>query len=113
LSAELRTDVGKGASRRLRRAGEKIPGIVYGGGDAPQPIVVEARALGRATEDDTFFSHILTLTIDRKPGQVIARDMQMHPATGKALHIDFQRIVADQEITIDIPIHFINERNAP
>jgi len=109
LSAELRTDVGKGASRRLRRAGEKVPGIVYGGGDVPQPIVVGARALGRAIEDDTFFSHILTLTIDRKPGQVIARDMQMHPATGKPLHIDFQRVVADQELTIDVPVHFINE----
>jgi large subunit ribosomal protein L25 len=109
IAAELRADVGKGASRRLRRSGERVPGILYGGGDAPQPIMVEARALARAIEDDTFFSHILTLILDRKSSQVIARDVQLHPATGRAMHIDFQRILADQEITVEVPIHFLNE----
>jgi large subunit ribosomal protein L25 len=109
IAAQVRADVGKGASRRLRRAGEKVPGIVYGGGDAPLPVLVEARALARAIEDDTFMSHILTLIVDAKPSQVIARDVQLHPASGKAMHIDFQRIVADQEITVEVPIHFANE----
>lgn len=109
IAAQVRADVGKGASRRLRRAGEQVPGIVYGGGVPPQPIVLNARALARATEDDTFLSHILTLTIDSKASQVIARDVQLHPATGYIRHIDFQRVVADQEITVDVPIHFVNE----
>jgi large subunit ribosomal protein L25 len=109
LAAEPRADVGKGASRRLRREGVKVPGILYGGGDAPQAIVVDAHTLSRATEDDAFFSHILTLTMPDKASQVIARDMQLHPATGKTLHIDFQRIVEGQELTIDVPLHFLNE----
>ena len=109
LAAEPRADVGKGASRRLRREGSKVPGILYGGSDPPQAIVVDARTLARATEDDAFFSQILTLTLPGKASQVIARDMQLHPATGKALHIDFQRIVEGQEITIDVPLHFLNE----
>lgn len=109
LTAELRTDVGKGASRRLRRAGEKVPGIVYGGGEAPVSVTLNARALAKATEHDTFFSQILSLNIDNAASQVIARDVQSHPMTGRAIHIDFQRIVEGQELTVDIPIHFLNE----
>jgi large subunit ribosomal protein L25 len=109
LSAELRTDVGKGASRRLRRAGEKVPGIVYGGGEAPVSITLNARTLAKATESDTFFSQILSLRIGGAASQVIARDVQSHPLTERAMHIDFQRIVEGQEITVDIPLHFLNE----
>ncbi len=109
LSAEPRTDVGKGASRRLRRAGERVPGILYGGGEASVPITVNAHALARATSHDTFFSQILSLNVAGKPSQVIARDVQSNPTTGRAMHIDFQRIVEDQEITVEIPIHYLNE----
>ncbi len=109
LVAEIRTDIGKGASRRLRRAGEKVPGIVYGGGEAPVSIALNARVLAKATEQDTFFSQILSLKLGDAASQVIARDVQSHPMTGRAMHIDFQRIVEGQEITVDIPIHFLNE----
>ncbi len=109
LIAEPRSDVGKGASRRLRRNAAKIPGIVYGGGEEPVNISLIENDLSKAIQLDSFFSQILALKLGAAKSQVIARDMQRHPATNKPIHIDFQRIVADQEITVEIPIRFINE----
>ena len=109
LIAEPRSDVGKGASRRLRRNAAMVPGIVYGGGEAPVTISLVENSLSKAIQADTFFSQILSLKLGNTRSQVIARDMQRHPASNKPIHIDFQRILADQEITVQIPIHFINE----
>jgi large subunit ribosomal protein L25 len=109
LNAEPRSDVGKGASRRLRRNAARIPGIVYGGGEEPVNISLIENDLSKAIQADSFFSQILALKLGDARNQVIARDMQRHPASNKPIHIDFQRIVAYQEITVEIPIHFINE----
>jgi len=109
LIAEQRSDVGKGASRRLRRHAAMVPGIVYGGGEAPMNVSLGENSLSKAIQNDTFFSQILALKIGAAKSQVIARDLQRHPASNKPIHIDFQRVVADQEITVEIPIHFINE----
>ncbi len=109
LVAEARADVGKGASRRLRRNAAMVPGIVYGGGEAPVNISLIENDLSKAIQSDTFFSQILALKFGAERSQVLARDMQRHPATNKPMHIDFQRIVAGEEITVEIPLHFINE----
>ena len=109
LIAEARADVGKGASRRLRRNAAMVPGIVYGGGEAPVNISLIENDLSKAIQSDTFFSQILALKLGGARSQVLARDMQRHPATNKPMHIDFQRILANQEITVQIPLHFINE----
>jgi large subunit ribosomal protein L25 len=109
LIAEQRSDVGKGASRRLRRNAAMVPGIIYGGGEAPVTISLIENDLSKAIQTDTFFSQILALKFNGGKSQVIARDMQRHPASNKPMHIDFQRILADQEITVQIPLHFINE----
>jgi large subunit ribosomal protein L25 len=109
LIAEQRSDVGKGASRRLRRRAAMVPGIVYGGGEAPVNVALIEISLSKAIQTDTFFSQILALKIGASKSQVIARDLQRHPASNKPIHIDFQRVLADQEITVEIPIHFINE----
>ena len=109
LVAEARADVGKGASRRLRRNAAMVPGIVYGGGEAPVNISLIENDLSKAIQADTFFSQILALKVGGTRSQVLARDMQRHPATNKPMHIDFQRILANQELTVQIPLHFINE----
>jgi len=103
-----RTLQGTGASRR-RRIADKVPGIVYGGGEAPVNISLVENDLSKAIQADTFFSQILALKLGGARSQVLARDMQRHPATNKPMHIDFQRILANQEITVQIPLHFINE----
>ncbi len=112
LIAETRTDSGKGASRRLRRA-DKVPAIVYGGGKQPHAVTFDRNQLMRKMENEAFFSSVLTVKIGAKSQAVILKDIQMHPAKPVVLHLDMQRIVADEKIRISVPIHFLNEETAP
>ncbi len=107
--AELRKDVGKGASRRLRRAGERVPGIIYGGGREPQPLTLSASALKKSMEKEIFYSQILDVVVDGETQQAVLRDIQRDPASEKVQHIDFLRVSADQAIDVHIPLHFVNE----
>ncbi len=109
LTAELRTDIGKGASRRLRRAGEKVPAIIYGAEDAPLTLSLKVNELTKAMQQETFYSQILNVLVDGKATQAIVRDLQRNPASGKVQHIDFQRISANKEMYVSVPLHFINE----
>ena len=107
--AELRRDVGKGASRRLRKAQDKVPGIIYGGGREPQPLTVNAAALKKSLESEAFFSQIIDVEVDGDSQQAVLRDIQRHPSSEKVQHVDFLRISADQELDVNIPLHFVNE----
>lgn len=108
IAAESRRDAGKGASRRLRREG-KIPGIIYGGGEAPVGIAFDANALHRNMAEEAFLSSILDVTLDGKSLQAVVRDYQPHPARRAVLHLDLQRVVASEELRMMVPLHFINE----
>jgi large subunit ribosomal protein L25 len=109
LQAKVRTDLGKGASRRLRRLSNEIPAIIYGGDKDPLSITLSHNEISHAVENETFFSHIITINVDGKVEQVIIKDLQRHPARPFIMHADFQRILADEEITVHVPIHFLNE----
>jgi len=112
LVAEERTDSGKGASRRLRRAG-KVPAIVYGAGRAPRAVTFDRDLLMHKMENESFFSSVLSISVKGKARQCILKDVQMHPAKRLVLHLDLQRIVADEKIRMTVPIHFLNEDTAP
>ncbi len=109
LTAELRTDVGKGASRRLRRMGEKVPAIIYGAENDPQNLTLAVNELSKAMQLEAFYSQILDVIVEGKPQQAVVRDLQRNPASGKVLHIDFQRVSANKAINVSVPLHFINE----
>jgi large subunit ribosomal protein L25 len=109
IVAELRKDVGKGASRRLRRADERVPGIIYGGAREPQPLTVNSNALNKALEKEAFYSQILNIIVDGDAQQAVVRDIQRHPVSEKVRHIDFVRVTADQLIDVHVPLHFLNE----
>lgn len=110
LNAEVREVVGKGSSRRLRRLEGKIPAIIYGGKKKnPQNIALLHKDLMKATENEAFFSHIITLNVGDNSEQVIIKDMQRHPAKPRILHVDFQRVSKDVAIHVNVPLHFINE----
>ena len=109
LEAESRVGSGKSAVRRLRREGEKVPGVVYGGGGEPVLVAVELRFLTKAMEQQAFFSQIIQLQIDGESEQAILRDLQRHPANEKVLHLDFMRVRADTPIQISVPLRFLNE----
>jgi large subunit ribosomal protein L25 len=108
LDAEVRTDLGKGASRRLRHA-EKVPAILYGGEEAPVSLTLEHNKVLQAQEFEAFYSHVLTLNIDGTAVEAIVKDIQRHPYKPKLLHLDFQRVVAGQKVHTNVPVHFINE----
>ena len=79
LNAQVRSDLGKGASRRLRRANQFVPAVVYGGEKGAQSISVEKTAFYKAIEDESFFSSVIKLVIDGSEEQVVVRDLQRHP----------------------------------
>lgn len=112
LIAQARTLQGTGASRRLRRAGN-VPGIVYGGGAAPQSIEVEHNDLLLKLKKEAFHSTIINLVLDGKKQAVLLRDTQVHAYRPLVLHVDFQRVDATHELHVKVPLHFINEEIAP
>ncbi|MEM9172676.1 MAG: 50S ribosomal protein L25/general stress protein Ctc [Pseudomonadota bacterium] len=112
LVAEFREDQGKGASRRLRKEG-KVPAILYGGGRPPRSISLQHNKLIRALEDESFYSSILNIQVGDKNQETILKDLQRHPAKQQILHVDLQRIVADEEIRTNVPLHFVGEDVCP
>ncbi|MBT3136583.1 50S ribosomal protein L25/general stress protein Ctc [Alteromonas sp. ALT199] len=108
LDASVRTDLGKGASRRLRRE-EKLPGIIYGGEEAPVSITLDHNKVNNSADFEAFYSHVLELNLDGKVVEVLVKDMQRHPYKPKIMHIDFQRVIAGQDVHTNVPIHFVNE----
>jgi len=112
FTAFARTDEGRGACRRMRRAG-KAPGIVYGGTVAPQPIELDHNALFHALRNEAFHSSILAMKVDDATTKVLLRDVQMHPFKNEILHVDFQRIDENRRIHMKVPLHFVNEDLSP
>lgn len=106
LNAVAREDQGKGASRRLRKAGQ-VPAIVYGSSE-PLNISLEARELNKALTNDAFFSSPITLSGAGEGQTVIIKDLQRHPAKPIILHADFQRIDESKKIKIRVPLQFVN-----
>ncbi len=109
LNASVRSDEGKGASRRLRREESKVPAIIYGGNAEPQNIALLQKDMFKALENEAVYASVLTLNVDGKEETVILRDLQRHPAKALLLHADFQRVSADTKVHVKVPVHFLNE----
>ncbi|UAW97929.1 50S ribosomal protein L25/general stress protein Ctc [Halopseudomonas nanhaiensis] len=109
LNANARDDLGKGASRRLRRNANMVPAIVYGGDKAPQSVSVAARELNKALENEAFYSHIISLSVDGKKEDVLLKALQRHPSKPRVMHADFLRVVAGHSVTVLVPLHFMNQ----
>ena len=113
LVADSRDDVqGKGASRRLRRAG-KVPAILYGGHQEPKRLILDHQNLLTLLVKERFFSTILSLKIDGQPQAAILKDVQRHPAKNQVLHLDLQRVLDNEKIRMTIPLHFKGAGAAP
>ena len=113
VHAELRTDEGKGASRRLRHAGS-VPAVMYGGEEKPVSLTLNHNQFIRHLAEEAFYAHILTLVVDGKKHQVVLKDLQRHPANdNKIVHADFLRVDANHPVTMTVQLHFIGEDVAP
>jgi len=111
LTADLRDDLGKGASRRLRRE-NKIPAVLYGAGRPAWSITLRENELMRNLQEEAFYAAIIDMTLDGKTQKVFLRDLQRHPAKPFVLHADFQRVRDDVEMTVVLPLHVLNEEIA-
>jgi large subunit ribosomal protein L25 len=112
FNAKKRDLQGTSASRRLRRA-DRVPGILYGGPDKPQPIDLDHNELYQHLRKETFHSSVLTANVDGKQQMCLLRDVQWHAYRKIILHVDFQRIDAASKIHQRVPLHFINADIAP
>jgi large subunit ribosomal protein L25 len=111
IKATVRTDKGKGASRRLRHA-DKVPAILYGGKGEPVALELDHNKVNNMADFEAFYSHILTLEFDGKKHQAILKDMQRHPYKPKLTHLDFQRVEKGHKLHTNLPLHFLNETTA-
>ena len=109
LSAELREDLGKGASRRLRRLADLVPAIIYGGDKDPQPLTMIRKDLEKALENEAYYSHVLTIKVGKDKQKAILKDLQRHPAKNSVMHADFLRVDDKTAVKVNVPIHFLNE----
>ena len=110
--AEPRSALGKGASRRLRRAG-KLPGVLYGADKEPVSLSMEASRIGKQMENEAFFSHILAVRVGAEEAQAVVKALQRDPTTSQVLHVDLQRASSTEELHMHVPLHFMNEEDSP
>ena len=112
LNATLREDQGKGASRRLRHA-KQFPAIVYGAEKGSVSITLLQKDVQHKLPDESFYSQVLSLSIDGTAEDVLIRDIQHHPYKMEVMHMDFVRVDANKVVHIHSQLHFIGEDVAP
>ena len=106
LSAQPRTESGKGVSRKLRAAGN-VPGVIYGHGREPQALAINAREFERLAEKIRITSTVIELALDGKTSRTLIREVQRHPLDRALLHIDFQELVAGEKVNVSIPLRYV------
>ena len=108
LIAELRDDSGTSSSRRSRRSG-MVPAIIYGAGKESIKLNIGHDQLLYKLSVPAFVTSILNIKVEDKEEPVFIKDIQIHPSKKQIIHLDFQRVIADQAIRLTVPIHFIGE----
>ena len=112
VTATARALQGKGASRRLRGAGE-VPAIVYGGKGEAQSLTLNHNEMWKHLQTEAFYSHILTLDIGGHKQKVVLKDLQRNPVNEHPIHVDFLRVQDDKAIRMAVPLHFKGAEVSP
>jgi large subunit ribosomal protein L25 len=112
LKAAARDQVGKGAARAVRRTG-RVPAVIYGGGAAPRAISLDANETRLRIFAGHFLTTVFEIDVDGEKTQVIPRDYQLDPVKDTPLHVDFLRLSEGQTVTVEVPVHYINQEASP
>jgi large subunit ribosomal protein L25 len=112
LSAVARDRAGKGVAREARRRGH-IPCVIYGGGQPPVMISIDQTLVERSVHASNFVTRMFDIEVDGASHHVLPRDVQFHPVSDRAIHIDFLRVDATSIITVAVPFEFRNVETAP
>ncbi|MBY5588184.1 50S ribosomal protein L25/general stress protein Ctc [Rhizobium leguminosarum] len=112
LKAEARERVGKGSARELRRNG-LIPAVIYGDKQAPITIALNTNEVTKRIHAGSFMTTVATIDVDGKKHKVLPKDYQLDPVRDFTMHVDFLRVSGNTQVTVEIPVHFINEEKSP
>jgi large subunit ribosomal protein L25 len=112
LAATVRSGTGKGAARSVRRE-NRVPGVIYGGGEAAQPISLDYKTLNQLIYAGHFLTTIFELDVDGKVERVIPRDYQLDVVKDTPLHVDFLRLKPGSSLRVDVPIHITGADASP
>ncbi|MCF4164865.1 50S ribosomal protein L25/general stress protein Ctc [Zavarzinia compransoris] len=112
LAVEARDRVGKGSARGARREG-RVPAVIYGNKEAPEGITISWKELEKELNSGRFLSTVFDLKIGERSERVLPRDVQFHPVTDRALHVDFLRIPADGLVTVTVPVIITDHAASP
>ena len=111
LKAEARERVGKGSSRELRRNG-LIPAVIYGDKQAPVSIAISTNEVTKRVQAGGFMTTVATINVDGEIYKVLPKDYQRDPVRDFMMHVDFLRVSGNAQVTVEIPVHFINEEKS-
>ena len=112
LPAEPRERVGKGAARAVRRAG-RVPAVIYGDRKDPLTISLDPRDVDRELHRPGFFATLFDVEVGGKKHRVLPRDVQLDPVSDRTVHVDFLRVAQDTEVTVNVPVNFLNDEESP
>ena len=112
IQVAAREGTGKGVARQLRRDG-RVPAVVYGLETAPRALSLSRRALDTELNRGGFMNRLYNLRLEDKVQRVLPREVQFHVVTDAPIHVDFLRLSEDAEITIAVPVVFVNEEESP
>ncbi len=112
LKAEAREQVGKGSARAVRRNG-KVPAVIYGDKQPPLAIALSYKEIFYKIHGGGFLTTVATIDVDGKKIQVLPKDYQLDPVRDFPMHVDFLRVGKNTLVSVDIPVHFINEEKSP
>jgi large subunit ribosomal protein L25 len=111
LQAVARDRVGKGAARAVRREG-RVPAVIYGAGQPPQAISLDADGTRHLILGGKFLTTVFDIDVGGSKVQAIPRDFQLDPVKDTPLHVDFLRVAKGQTIAVEVPVHFVNHEDS-
>jgi large subunit ribosomal protein L25 len=112
IEAEARARAGKGAARATRRAG-KVPAVIYGAKQTPTLIALEPKAVLAELKRGGWRSRLFELKLGGETTRALMRDVQFHPVTDVAEHVDFQRLAPGEQIRVSVAVHYTNDLTSP
>ncbi len=112
IEAEARERAGKGAARASRRAG-MVPAVIYGARQAATLIQLDPRIIVRELTRGGWKSRLYEINVAGAPARALMREVQFHPVSDKAIHVDFQRLAPGERIRVAVTVQFQNEATSP
>jgi len=108
IKAEARSQVGKGSARAARRAG-LVPAVIYGNKETAVSVTLDANQWRQLMHKPGIFSQLININVNNETHFVLPRDIQQHPVSEEAMHVDFLRVTKNATVAVGIAVEFVNE----